>query len=325
MSDITYVLPLKWSRDEGIEELAAYLRAIATLAEVVVVDGSAPEIYERHSNELGDSVRHIPPRPDLSFAMGKVDGVTTGVLEAGNEFVIVADDDVRYTPAAIRRVRALLDDFELVRPQNYFEPTPWHAQWDTARTLLNRSVAVDYPGTLGVRRSFFESIGGYDGDVMFENLELIRNVEANGGRVTSPLDLYVRRLPPATERFFSQRVRQAYDDFAIPGRMATWFALPPLVVRSIATRRWGRLAMGAGVAVAIAEVGRRRAGGSKVFPATASLFAPAWLLERGVCSWLALASYLRRGGIRYSGSVIRRAASSKRRLRREAAARMSER
>ena len=45
----------------------------------------------------------------------------------------------------------------------------------------------------------------------------------------SPLDLYVARRPPSAEHFLSQRVRQAYDDFAIPARMATgWLVLPGL-------------------------------------------------------------------------------------------------
>jgi hypothetical protein len=325
MSDLSYVLPLKWGEDEGVRELAAYLRSIATLAEVVVVDGSDPEAFARHAEAWGGFTRHIPPHADLSFVMGKVNGVTTGIREATNEYVVAADDDVRYTPEQLARVRALLDDHEIVRPQNYFDPLPWHARWDTARSLLNRSVAVDYPGTLGVRRSFFMSIGGYDGDVMFENLELMRTVEVNGGRIASPLDLYVRRLPPTAERFVSQRVRQAYDDFAIPGRMAIWLVLPPLVARWLVTKKWARLGSGIAVAVGVAEVGRRRAGGTRVFPAVTSLFAPVWLLERGICSWLALGSFVRRGGIPYGGGVIRRAASSKRRLRRLSAGRTSER
>src|SRR4029079_2928969 len=112
-------------------------------------------------------------------------------------------------------------------PQNYFDPLPWHARVDAARSLLNRVHSGDrelgsgdFPGTLGVRREAFVACGGYDGDVIFENLELMRTIEAAGGRVATPLDLYVRRLPPTTAHFISQRVRQAYDDFALPVRMA---------------------------------------------------------------------------------------------------------
>ena len=148
--------------------------------------------------------------------MGKVSGVRTGVRLASHEKVVIADDDVRYDPAALRRVAQLLESHDLVRPQNYFSRLPWHARWDTARTLLNRCLGRDYPGTLAVRRSRLLAMGLYDGDVLFENLELIRTVRAHGGSTVAPLDLYVARVPPSAAHFWGQRTRQAYDDFALP-------------------------------------------------------------------------------------------------------------
>ena len=67
--------------------------------------------------------------------------------------VVIADDDVRYTPESWPRWRHCWSMPTLVRPQNYYDPLPWHARWDTARSLLNRAFASDYPGTLAVRRS----------------------------------------------------------------------------------------------------------------------------------------------------------------------------
>src|SRR5690606_6816709 len=138
---------------------------------------------------------------------------------------------------------------------------------------------------LGVRRSRLGA--GYDGDVLFENLELIRTVRARGGRVVSAPGLYVRRLPCSARRFWSQRVRQAYDDLAQPARLVVSLSLLPAAGVAGARRAYRPLLAGAALAVLLAEAGRRRAGGSAVFPAGASLFAPVWLLERGVCGWLA--------------------------------------
>jgi hypothetical protein len=91
--------------------------------------------------------------------------------------------------------------------------------------------------------------------------------------------------------------------------------VPGLAV-SAARRRWRAPAVTAAGLVALAEIGRRRAGGRTFFPAAASLFAPLWVLERGICSWLALRERLVRGGIPYGGGVVPRAASSPARLRR---------
>jgi hypothetical protein len=161
---------------------------------------------------------------------------------------------------------------------------PWHARLDTARSLLNRVSGGDWPGTLGVRRSVLRMTDGYGGDVLFENLELVRTVAAAGGVEARPLHLYVRRRPPSTEHFWSLRVRQAYDEFAPLLRLAVWLAVLPAATAAIVRSRWRALGATSVAVILAAEAGRRRAGGARVFPASASLAAPLWVAERGVCA-----------------------------------------
>jgi hypothetical protein len=320
---LSYVLPLRWSEPGPIDELSDYLRSIQQVAdEILVVDGSPAALFAEHAAALRGVARHLPPDPGLSFQMGKVNGVLTGVRECSREWVVLADDDVRYDLAGLRRTAELLAEADLVRPQNYFDELPWHARWDTARSLLNRVFTGDprfpvgdFPGTLGVRRSSLLATDGYDGDALFENLELMRTIVAAGGRVLSPLDLYVARTPPSTDHFFSQRVRQAYDDFAMPARISAFLAVAPTALWSV--RRGGglRLLLAAAVgSISIAEIGRRKAGGAARFPFSGSLLAPLWVAERSLCSWLALWARLR-GGVPYGEGRVRHAATSPRRLR----------
>jgi hypothetical protein len=320
--DVAYVLPIRWNDTDGIGELAEYLERLREdLAELVVVDGSSPEVFAAIDAALPPGTIHVRPDPAHKGAMGKVPGVLTGLDHVERDRVIVADDDVRWSAAGLRRAHDLLDTAEVVRPQNYFDPLVWHARWDTARSLLNRVWSGerdlgpgDFPGTLAMRARFVRAIGGYDGDCLFENLELMRTVLAAGGRVATPLDLFVARRPPTSRHFLSQRVRQAYDDFAIPVRMVAMLAVGPAVAVALRRRRLLLLALAAGASIGAAEAGRRRGGGDAVLPASGALLAPAWLGERAICSWLAVAAALR-GGVPYGSVRLSRSAHSVSELR----------
>lgn len=311
VADAEYVLPLRWTDDGGLAELAAYLRALARHLPVTVVDGSDPDRFAAHGRAFGPAVRHVRPDPRPG-CNGKVAGVVTGLRLATAGRVVLADDDVRYDDATLRAVLAPLADADVVRPQNVYDPLPWQARWDTARILLNRAAGSDYPGTLALRRT---ALGpeGYDGDVLFENLELLRTVRARGGTEHRADDVYVTRRPPAVAHFWRQRPRQAYDSLAQPARFAAELAVLPVVLLAAARRPTLLLAL-AGVACAAAERGRRRAGGARVLPASAVPLAPLWLLERGVCAWLALALRAT-GGVPYAGRRVARAATPARVLR----------
>jgi hypothetical protein len=314
--DMSYVLPLKWDGPKDLEEMAGYLADLSHFVEVLVIDGSPDDLFEKHRLRWGGICKHIRPHDDLTYLNGKVNGVLSGLREATHEHTVIADDDVRYRPSDLEKVGKLLALSDLVLPQNYFHPVPWHAHWDSARILLNRALAHDYPGTFGLRRSFLLKTGGYNGDVLFENLELIRTVKAAGGTVVHTPDLFVRRLPPTAGQFWSQRVRQAYDDLAQPWRLLGFLALGPsaILAAKFRPRLLGAVAAGS---MALAESGRRRDSGTAVFRPASSLFAPLWLCERAACVWAAVARRGLRGGCRYGDSVIKKAATPLRELRRQ--------
>lgn len=318
--EASYILPIRTDTDAP-DELIAYVRALASRCEVIVVDGSPAAVFASFGGRCGGAVRHVRPDEDLStLANGKVAGVITGVRLASHDCIVVADDDVRYDDTALERVVRALEGAEVVRPQNYFDPLPWHACVDTARTLINRVSGGDWPGTLAVRRSVLLSTGGYDGNVMFENLELVRTVVAAGGRESAPRDLYVRRLPPTSDHFLAQRVRQAYDEFARPWRLAVWLSLLPLLLLATAAGGAPALAGALALFIAPAEIGRRIGGGTSVFPPAAAVAAPVWICERAMAAWLAVGARVIFGGVPYRGRILRTAATPMRELRRRHAA-----
>ncbi len=301
-----YIVPIRLQEKSFCSELAAYLNSLRGL-EVVVVDDSAPEIFDILDAELDFGVAHIVPDQNIGGFNGKVRGVLTGLARTRQERVVVADDDVRYDAQSLARVLGMLDEVDVVRPQNFFWPRPWHALLDASRSLIARALDGDWPGTLAFRRSALPD--GYDADVLFENFQLVKTIRTRGGSERVARDVFVRRLPPTTSHFWSQRVRQAYDEFARPARMGIALSTLPALAAFCSIQAWALILAIAALAVSLAAIGWLRVGAHRHFSPLSIAAAPLWVLERGICSWLALYQRLRYGGIRYGSVVIARAAS----------------
>jgi hypothetical protein len=123
--------------------------------------------------------------------------------------------------------------------------------------------------------------------------------------------------------FWSQRVRQAYDELARPWRLVTFLAALPGIAWAIYRKRWLALGATAVGSIALAELGRRRERGASVFPSSAALLAPVWIGERAVCSWIAVGARLS-GGCHYGNGRIVIAANSACVLRRRVSARCAD-
>jgi hypothetical protein len=309
----SYVVPFRHVRapDRTLGELARDFGRVGATCEVVVVDGSPPEDFARHAVAWRGLCRHIPVDRRWRFLNGKVNGVLTGVAAAACEYVILADDDVAYHTADVRRMCELLAEHDLVVPQNYFRPMPWWARIETGRILLNRAIRPegDYPGTVGVRRSTFLRIGPYDGDVLFENEEMRRHFRRHRTRVLHARDFLIARRPPTFAKWREQRLRQAYEDLDLQLKTSIFAALAPagaLVGLAAGGAAAGTYAAGvAGVAMLLAAMGRGD-GAASVIPASACLGAPFWVLERSITVHAAAWARLVRGGCAYGGRLITR-------------------
>jgi hypothetical protein len=313
--DATYILPIRRADASHVAELAAYLTSLPA-ADILVIDGSPQAVFAALHAVLPDRIRHIEPSSHIAGLNGKARGVLTGLPLARFDRVVIADDDVRYDVSSLHDVVRLLREADVVRPQNYFDPAPWHAVVDGARSLVNRALDGDWPGTLGLRRDALPR--GYNADVLFENFEMVRTIRAAGGRERVATGVFVRRLPPSASHYWSQRVRQAYDEFARPPRMLVALSILPVLTAAAAGGRYGIVAGIAGASLLAALAGWLRDRAWRYFSFASVLCAPLWLLERGTSAWLALYQRCMYGGVHYAGGVIRDAATPRPTARRAA-------
>jgi hypothetical protein len=309
----TYLLPIRRARADGAEaeDFARYFRRLARSGcEVLVVDGSPPEVFEEHARAWRGACRHAAVDPKYTYLNGKVNGVHTGVGLAACERILLADDDIRYTSEDVARACALLGRHEMVRPQNYLYPLPWWARTESARMLVNRGAlrTGDYPGTCAFRRSAFLRVGHYDGDVLFDNEEIVRHFVMQGAQVHYALDFFILKRPPTFPKWVEQRPRQAYEDFVMRAKTALFMSLVPaalaLFLLAGTPAALALAALVSACAVALAVRGIRRDAAYKFFPARVALYAPLWVLERALSVYWALYWRAARGGYPFGDRLL---------------------
>lgn len=313
-------------------ELRDYLEMLANAGcEVIVVDGSARAIFAQHHQVWSDVCRHAPVDRRYQFVNDKVNGVHTGVAIATNEKIILGEDDIRYTRADIEQACDLLDRFEVVRAQNYVgwiaiserdvknnaasaphitnafgECVPSWAKMEAARMLINRATlrTADYPGTCAFLRSTMLRCGDYDGDVLFDNEELIRHLAGHDARIFYAHDLFICKRPPTFRKWLEQRPRQAYEDFGLRLKTSLFASLlPTAVVLGLIDPRSLSIFL---LSIFIALADWLRGSARKYFPLYVCLFAPLWVCERTLSTYWAFYWLIARGGYPFGGRVLKK-------------------
>jgi hypothetical protein len=309
----TYLLPIRRANFSAAEanELAVYFGKLNEAGcDVLVVDGSPASVFRQHDELWRAVCRHEKVDHSFGYLNDKVNGIHTGVRLAAMEKIILGDDDIRYGAAEIDRVCQLLDKFEVVRPQNYLEPLPWWGRMEAARMLINRATlrTADYPGTCAFQRATMLRVGHYDGDVLFDNEEMIRHFAKAGASISYATDLFVRKRPPTFQKWKEQRPRQAYEDFGLRAKTALFLSLPAVAIWIAAVAGWkGLLVFLLCVwiaAVLLAAIGRSRGTASKYFPISICLFAPLWMFERSLSTYWALYWHFTRGGYPFGDKIL---------------------
>ena len=277
-----------------LRELAAYFSTLGVAGcDVVILDASPRLQFELNGRILRWVGRHVAVHPEYRAANG-IDLVRAAASLATCEKVIVANEDVRYTPEAIGQLCDLLDVHEVVEPQDYLDPMPWWSGIDAGRMLIHRGIEPepDHGATFGFRRSAIRGLR----TLPASSDAHARRLSAVGAEVYSAADVFVRREPEPFADWVASRPRLAGDDFELVFKTAFFFSLVPLLLLLVAFggARFAGVYMGL---IAFASVGlalRGRAGvASMHFPLRACLFAPVWVFERSVSVYWALYRKLR--------------------------------
>ena len=308
----TYLLTIRrtgFDRGEA-EDFRQYFDSLAAAGcEVLVVDGSPAEVFESYDRIWRESCRHETVDPQYKYVNGKVNGIHTGIELANHDAVILADDDIRYTVADVARMSRLLKIYEMVRPQNFFSPLPFWVRMEAARMLINRAWMRegDYTGTLGVTKTAMRRVGHYDGDVLFDNEEIVRHFRRKNANICYARDFFVLKRPATFRKWIEQRPRQAYEDFVMRAKTAFFLLLPVDFLLFFIFGGWRAAFLFAFVvslgSIANAALGLND-GAHRFFPVTTIFYAPLWFVERSFSTYWAFYWRFSRGGYPFGDKIL---------------------
>jgi hypothetical protein len=277
-------------------ELAHYLSTLRVNGcDVVVLDPSTRMVFDLNARTLRWVGRHIAVGSEHRSPAGSLDRIRAACAVAMCEKVIVATEDVRYTPEAVGQMCDLLEMHEAVEPQDYLEPLPWWGSIEAGRILVHRGIEPqpDHGATFGFRRTSVRGMRTLGAGDVFD--DPVRRLAAAGADVFAATEVFVRREPRALEEWLDERPRLARFDFSLPVKSAFFFSLVPLllVLALLGGPRLAGLYAGMVVFSSVGLAMRGRAGAASYFPFRACLYAPVWVLERSISVYWALYRMMR--------------------------------
>jgi len=271
----TYLLPIRRTSfcAVEVEEFRDYFAGLqAAGCEVIVVEGSAQQIFERHHDNWSNVCRHKAVDPRFRYLNDKVNGLHTGISLATSEKVILADDDIRYRPGDVEKIN---------------------------RATLR---IADYPGTCAFRRSTILNAGEYDGDVLLDNEEIIRHFARAGSRICYANNFFIHKRPSKFRKWLEQRPRQAYEDFELRFKTILFASVLPIALAvAIIDIRYMSIFL---LSILLAAVGWARGNARKYFPFNICFFAPFWIFERAFSAYWAFYWFLTRGGYPFGNRLL---------------------
>jgi hypothetical protein len=151
--------------------------------------------------------------------------------------------------------------------------------------------------------------GDYDGDVLFDNEELIRHFARRGARIAFENDIFILKRAPNFRKWLEQRPRQAYEDFGLRFKTILFASLLPIAVALvIVDLKWLSifLATAASLSILVALAGWLRGNARKYFSILACLAAPLWILERTLSTYWAFYWLIAHGGYPFGERLLKK-------------------
>ncbi|MGW5955902.1 glycosyltransferase [Bacillus mycoides] len=316
---LSIVIPVKLKLDEHIMEFVNHTISLAKDiqnedVQIVVADESNDYTFNFINSYFHtiNNITHFVPSTNLrTGANDKLNGIYAALDYVKYDKILLVDDHFRITKETVKSIYKYFDKYDCFKTMPKFNKHPFSVLVDMCGMFVVNIIdsKKQYCGHLAFRKEHINKFGFPSRDALFDELALEFHLREHNCSVGFVKDVALEAVQEISfGKFLEQRVRYAYENFALPLRF-TFFSLilPLLIVLFTINVNLAIIAfMGLTLGVTLLAFVGQLIYGASLAPWYTFLLTPIWFWFYPITTWIALYKYFT-GGVMFGGRKIRRA------------------
>lgn len=316
---MSIVIPIKVS---SLTSLAGLRECLAKLLshpfpfelEVIITDESPDDVFAAIDGwfQHEPRVTHICPRDECRTGRNdKLNGIYDAMNHVSYDYIVLVDDHYRLSVDNLDQILSLFGEYDCFKCMVDFDQTRISSLVDVCGIFIINMLHPyrQFCGHLCFNLQTIKEIGFPSRDMLFDELGMELQFRKHQKKVHFADKIFFEAVQKISwKRFFEQRLRYAYENFAFPLRFSLFLCVLPLILACALIGK--SFAIGFIVLLTLAVVCLGLVGQIKYrqgrFPVWTFLLSPVWFWFYPFTTWLAIV-YRLRGGVKFGGRKILRA------------------
>lgn len=317
---ISIVIPIKVA---SLASLAGLRECLAKLlahsfpfeVEIIIADESPKGVFAAIDAWFLHEARvaHICPRREIRTGKNdKLNGIYDALNFVNYDYVVLVDDHYRLSVSNLDQVISLFGEYDCFKCMVNFDQMKITSLVDVCGIFIINLLHPykQFCGHLCFNSQTIKEIGFPSRDMLFDELGMELQFRKHEKKVHFAGNIFLNAVQKITwKRFFEQRLRYAYENFAFPFRFTLFLAILPLIF-ACAAHAGTAAALGLVALMTFAVMGLCLVGQIKYrqgqFPIWTFLLSPIWFWFYPFTTWMAVV-YRLRGGVSFGGRKLVRA------------------
>ncbi|MDY7989860.1 hypothetical protein UY286_04925 [Paenibacillus polymyxa] len=318
--NISIVIPIKVKKETNLDGFITYIKNISNSlvnddVQIVISDGSNLEIASKLHGDLAylKNVTHFMLEEEYRTGRNdKLNGIYAALKVSKFDNILLIDDHFRITRATLFSLSRYYLIYDLFKTMPKFEKYPVSALIDLCGIYIINLMDYrkQYCGHLAFKKSLYMKVGFPDRDGLFDEFIMEEKLREYNFSIGFVRDVAIEAVQEnSVNKFFEQRIRYAYENFAFPLRTALFLTILPLTLLLFLSNYIMAIKFIVAISITtitVAGIGQLIYNREAKAPKFTFLFGVFWFWFYPFTTWIALFKFFS-GGVYFGNRKIKRA------------------